>query len=276
MKKFTPIAAAVALVSALSAVPAQADSFFWAINQFQTIQKLNGDTGAVVDSFAVPFGFGSGASIAVVGNIGYYTLLSNGDVQKVDMTTHGYLGVAFNNPVSGFQNGITPDANGHLWFAGGGSDPIREYSTAGTLLSTHAFPTPAGSYRDGSVVFGNFVVANRSDQQGPYDKYDLPGGNGALTVNQLSFISAGFGSNGIAFNGTNFYTSDEQAHKVSKWDANGVFVSIANLDPGSRYENWTFASQDINPPVPEPSTYALMFAGMALVGFAAKRKSKSA
>ena len=56
MTKFTPIAAAVALVSALSAVPAQADSFFWAINQFRTIQKLNGDTGAVVDSFAVPFG----------------------------------------------------------------------------------------------------------------------------------------------------------------------------------------------------------------------------
>ena len=276
MKKFTPVAAAVALVSALSAIPAQADSFFWAINQFRTIERLNGDTGAVVESFAVPFGFGSGASIAVVGNIGYYTLLSNGDVQKVDMTTHAYLGVAFNNAVSGFQNGITPDANGHLWFAGGGSDPIREFNTAGTLLSSHAFPTPANSYRDGSVVFGNFVVANRGDQQGPYDKYDLPGGNGALTANPLNFIAAGQGSNGIAFNGTNFYTSDEQAHKVSKWDANGVFVSIANLDPGSRYENWTFASQDINPPVPEPSTYALMFAGMALVGFAAKRKSESA
>ena len=276
MRKFTPIAAAGALVSALSAVPAQADSFFWAINQFRTIERLNGDTGAVVESFAVPFGFGSGASIAVVGNIGYYTLLSNGDVQKVDMTTHAYLGVAFNNAVSGFQNGITPDANGHLWFAGGGSDPIREFNTAGTLLSSHAFPTPANSYRDGSVVFGNFVVANRGDQQGPYDKYNLPGGNGALTANPLNFIAAGNGSNGIAFNGTNFYTSDEQAHKVSKWDVNGVFVSIANLDPGSRYENWTFASQDINPPVPEPSTYALMFAGMALVGFAAKRKSKSA
>ena len=276
MRKFTPIAAAVAFVSALSAVPAQADSFFWAINQFQTIQKLNGDTGAVVDSFAVPFGSGSGASIAVVGNIGYYTLLGNTNVYGVDMTTHASLGSQFTIPtLSGFVNGITPDANGHLWFAGGGPDPIREFTTAGVLLSTHAFPTAAIAYRDGSVVFGNFVVANRGDQRGPYDKYDLPGGNGALTANPLNFIAAGNGSNGIAFNGTNFYTSDEQAHKVSKWDANGVFVSIANLDPGSRYENWTFASQDINP-VPEPSTYALMFAGMALVGFAAKRKSKSA
>ena len=75
----------------------------------------------------------------------------------------------------------------------------------------------------------------------------------------------------------NFYTSDEQLHKVSKWDINGNFVSIANLDPNSRYENWTFASQDIivDPnPVPEPTTIALF--GLALVGIMLTRKRKSA
>ena len=276
MRKFTPIAAAVALVSALSAVPAQADSFFWAINQFTTIQRLNGDTGAVVDTFAAPFLPGRAASIAVVGNTGYYTILDDANVYKVDMTSHAYGGIAFSTGVASRQNGITNDANGHLWFAGGDSAPIREFNTAGTPLSSHAFPTAAGAYRDGSVVFGNFVVANRGDQQGPYDKYNLTGGNLALTVNQLSFIGAGFGSNGIAYNGTNFYTSDEQAHEVSKWTSAGVFVSKAKLDQGSRYENWTFASQDIVPDVPEPSTYALMFAGLALMGFAAKRKSRAA
>ena len=278
MRSFTPIAAAVALVSALAAGNANADSFFWAVNQFQTIQKLNGDTGAVVDSFAVPFGSGSAASIAVVGNIGYYTLLGNTNVYKVDMTLHTALGTAFSIPtLSGYVNGITPDAAGHLWFAGGDSDPIREYNTAGTLLSTHAFPTGAFGYRDGSVVFGGYVVANRGDQTGPYDKYAIPGGNDPLSLSQASFITTvASGSNGIAFNGVNFYTSDEQAHKVSKWDVNGNFVSIANLDSNSRYENWTFASQDIVVVgVPEPTTYALMFAGLAAVGFAAKRKNKS-
>lgn len=276
MRSFTPIAAAVALLSALAAGNANADSFFWAVNQFRTIEKLNGDTGAVVDSFAVPFGSGSAASIAVVGNIGYYTLLGNANIQKVDMTTHASLGTAF-SIVPGGINGITPDANGHLWFAGSGADPMREYDTAGNLLSTHAFPSPASSYRDGSVVFGGFVVANRGDQQGPYDKYTIPGGNDPLVLSQASFITTvGSGFNGIAFNGVNFYTSNEQAHKVSKWDVNGNFVSIANLDPGSRYENWTFASQDIVVGVPEPTTYALMFAGLAAVGYAAKRKNKSA
>ena len=276
MRVLTSITAAAVLASAIVAGDVNAGPLFWAINQFNTIQKLDGDTGAVVDSFAVPFGSGSAASIAVIGNIGYYTLLGDPNAYKVDMTTHLATGTAFTTIVSG-NNGITPDAAGHLWFAGANSSPLLEYDTAGNLLSSHAFPVSAGSYRDGSVVFGGMVIANRGDQIGPYDKYTIPGGNGALVVDTLNFIAAGSGSNGIAFNGINFYTSDEQLHKVSKWDVNGNFVSIADLDPNSRYENWTFASQDIivDPnPVPEPTTVALF--GLALVGITLTRNRKSA
>jgi len=122
----------------------------------------------------------------------------------------------------------------------------------GRLVSTHAFPTPAGSYRDGSVVYQGFVVANRGDQEGPYDRYLLPAGNGALIYLDQPFIDTTangnqtFGNNGIAFNGANFYVSNEQQHKVFKYDVLGNFISVANLAPDSRYENWTFASQDIS------------------------------
>jgi len=261
-----------AAIVAVAAPAAHADSFFWAINQFVDINKLNGDTGAIVDSFAVPGRTGLGASVAIVGNTAYYTQLGDTNVYKYDVTTHAFGGTAFTIANDPGINGITVDSGGHLWFAGGSGAPLREYSTAGVLLSTHAFPTPANAYRDGSVVFGNFVVANRGDQQGPYDKYNLSGGNTPLTYNTQPFINAGFGSNGIAFNGVNFYTSDEQAHKVSKWDINGNFVSIANLDPGSRYENWTFASQDIVPPPPVAEPLSLALLGMGVLGIAVRRR----
>ncbi len=280
IRKF--ILASVAAIVA-STAPAQADSFFWAINQFNTIQKLNGDTGAVVDSFVVPLGAGSAASIAFVGNTGYYTLLGDSNIYKVDMITHLSGGIAFNiGATAGYTNGITTDANGHLWFADGGAGALKEFNTGGTLLSTHAFPTAANAYRDGSVVFGNTIIANRGDQNGPYDKYTIPGGNAALTLSQAAFINPAIngqtlnGSNGIAFNGVNFYTSDEQAHRVSKWDINGVFVSFAALNVNSRYENWTFASQDIVVnPVPEPATWGMMLVGFGIVGGAMRRRQRT-
>ena len=74
-----------AVIFAMSAVgSANAGPLFWAVNQFQTIQELDGDTGAVVTNIPVPFGSGSAASIAVIGNTGFYTLLSNPEIQKID------------------------------------------------------------------------------------------------------------------------------------------------------------------------------------------------
>ena len=240
--------AAVALLIFVGSAHAQSH-LFWAINQFTTIQQLDGDTGLVVNHFPVPFLNGNplGAlSIAVINNEGYYTLYLDANVYKVNMTTHLYDGIAFNTGDSTWMNGITVDVNQHLWFAHGGSSNLQEFDTAGTLLDTESFPDPAAGFRDGSVVFNGFLVANRGDQVGPYDKYALHPG-GTLTYVSKPFINQGSGSNGIAFNGLYFYVSNEQTHIVSKFDTSGTFVSSAPLAPSSRYENWTFASQDIVP-----------------------------
>lgn len=255
---------------------------FWAVNQFSTIQQLNGDTGQVVQQFAIPGGY-FGASIAVDGNTGYLTVLGDPNVRKVDMTLHTDLGVAFNNGLgSGLTNSITIDANHHIWMAGGNSDPLLEFTTAGALVSSHTFPTSAFAFRDGLVVVGNHAVGNRGDQVSPYDQYLIPGGNGALTYSAQPFIDTtllgpGFenGFNGIAFNGLNYYASNEQLHRVYKFDTAGAFVSFANLDVNSRYENWVFAAQDIvvDPnAIPEPTS--LLLFGLGFLSLFVGRRSK--
>jgi outer membrane protein assembly factor BamB len=129
--------AAAAVLTLVCSQSAHADSFFWAINQFSTIERLNGDTGAVVDSFAVPLGAGNAASIAFVGNTGYYTLLGNSDIYTVDMNTHLSGGIAFNiGATAGLTNGITTDASGNLWFADGNNGALKQFNTSGTLLGT--------------------------------------------------------------------------------------------------------------------------------------------
>ena len=44
--------AAAAMIAITAGGSAYGDSLFYAVNQFTTVHKLNGDTGAVVDSFA--------------------------------------------------------------------------------------------------------------------------------------------------------------------------------------------------------------------------------
>jgi hypothetical protein len=273
LRKFAWLALLLGVMAG-SAGNAHAGSLFWAVNNFATAQQINGDTGAVVQSFSIAGG--SIASIAVVGNTGYYTRLGDANVYKVDMTTHILGGIAFNTGNAASMNSITVTADGHLWFGHGGSgagNVLQEFTTAGVLVSTHAFPTAASSFRDGLAVFNGYVVANRGDQQGPYDKYSIGANNTTLTYVNQPFIVNGSGNNGIGFNGVNFYVANETNHTVSKFDLNGNFISTANLDPSSRYENWTFAAEDIVAGVPEPGSLTLLGLGIAgIAGYGWRRR----
>ena len=61
------------------------------------------------------------------------------------------------------------------------------------------------------------------------------------------------------------------------WDLYGSFISFAPLDVNSRYENWTFASQDIVPvngAVPEPATWAMMLLGFGGIGISMRIRKR--
>ena len=141
MKKFsaaTYLGGVIVLMFA-TAGSASAAALFWAVNNFNTAEKIDGDTGLVVDSFAL-----NAASIAVVGNTGYYTQLFDANVYSVNMTSHVLNGVAFNTGLAAYMNSITVTSNQHLWFGHGGSgtdNVLQEFDTAGNLLGTHDFPT---------------------------------------------------------------------------------------------------------------------------------------
>src|SRR6185503_7658754 len=155
---FANSCAAVVLTTATVGNVQAASTKFWAIDNFTTIQQLNGLNGAVLQAFPVPFipPGGRAASIAVCSNVinnavnyvGYYTILDNPNVYKVNIITHAYLGIAFTTGVpNGSQNSITFADNGNLWLAHGGNpNRLREFTTAGVLVSAHDFPTLAFGY----------------------------------------------------------------------------------------------------------------------------------
>ena len=112
MKKFsaaTYLGGVIVLMFA-TAGNASAAALFWAVNQFTTAQKIDGDTGLVVDSFALA----NAASIAVVGNTGYYTQLFDANVYSVNMTTHVLNGVAFNTGLANYMNSIKLFSIGYI------------------------------------------------------------------------------------------------------------------------------------------------------------------
>lgn len=76
-----------------------------------------------------------------------------------------------------------------------------------------------------------------------------------------------------------FQVSSAQAGVVAQ--ANAYLLGAAGLTVGSYATNrlYSFSSpnrQDLVTAVPEPSTYALMLAGLAGIGFVARRRSKAA
>lgn len=155
-----------------------------------------------------------------------------------------------------------------------GSDLPVNLGADPTAANSYSVSHTAGSFTD---VF-NFSLTKLSDTVSSAVSLSLPGINGAPAFYNISGATLSLfsdpGGDGLA--GTN-----TSIGSVTFGSSNGV-LAVNNVAPGSYFWKLTGVADGTNggvylyssdtAPVPEPGTYALMLAGLGLLGFIAKRR----
>jgi hypothetical protein len=276
----------LSIVAALTGMSTSADAaLIWGDSAGSNeIAAFDASTGALVRQFFP--GSGNGRGVVVVGNVVYYTVTGDGNIYELDATTGAPVG-SFNTGQSSLST-ISFDGT-DFWLSDySGSNNAYKVSTGGVLLKTISLANATG-FTDGLEYFDGKLIANRSDgcctSPTIYDVYDLDGN--LLTS---AFITVDNQSTGIAFDGTNFFTSDVFTNSVKVWDGTtGAFIKTVALDiskGGHLIEDLSvdFAGRPDtcggpnqppcnNTSVPEPGVLPLI--GIALLGLARIRRRLS-
>jgi PEP-CTERM motif len=269
------------LVAASSS--ALADNFIYGDNATfgsPYVYKIDKTTGAVVDSYTNLSGI-NGRGAVVVGNTLYYTDANDNHVYSYNLSTKTPIGIAFSVAGSSALSTIAYDGT-NFWIGDySGTNHAYLYTPTGTLLKTISLSKCAG-FCDGLEYFvmngAGYLISNEEDNgTGNYDLYDLNGN--LVTANYLNVAGHTNGTTGIAFDGTDFFTSNLDQGSLNEWTEGGTFVKTITLT--GALPNFPFVVEDLSvdysqvlppPSVPEPSTFVLVGSSMLGLAGAVRRR----
>lgn len=171
----------------------------------------------------------------------------------------------------------------------GGLDPTFTYSGISVLNGT-GLPALSG-YRTVANATGDSKVAFNPSEVSPSDFFLAGPSTGTFTLNSFVIAGAwgsqtlkiqGFNNGGLLFTSSLFVTNSTATTFSPSWSGidqlristGNDFALTSNL--GGSGQHWAIDHLTINQaaPVPEPETYAMMLAGLGLLGAAARRRKQ--
>ena len=205
-----------------------------------------------------------------------------------NITTLVILGAA-----SSAYAALTPDSYSMLNGNTGSYNYWDEiYSGAGCVTCDNAVLSGGrGDLTDGIIAADNWFVTEAPAGNGPFVGWALDPTitfhwNAPVNVSSVTFhFDDSNGSGGVSapasvdVNGINFLISDPAGSAPFAFVANGLSFTGNDLAVTIHRSNaWVFLSEvEFNvTPVPEPETYAMLLAGLGLIGFAIRRRKATA
>jgi hypothetical protein len=242
------------------------------------LYQIDPTTGDVLQTITNTQGF-NGRGVIDVNNILYYTTANSGNVYKYDLATHTPLGVAFT--VAGASGLASITYNGTDFWIGdySGSNHAFLYTPSGTLMKTITLSN-CTSFCDGLTFFKSggvgYLLSNDRDGccSGTPVLYSVYDTNGNLIKSNL--ITEPNADTGVAWDGSQFWTSNFNLGSVDEWSMTGTFIGTESLTafPANKFpmvEGMSFNfAQTVG--TPEPGTLAMF--GTGVLGLAGLLRHK--